>query len=124
VHLRFKARQAGSLKHALQLSSDKTKALAFRSNGEPLRPALRWLQESQHQLVVFPNPVQQGGCWSLSPEEGTLQVITQQGILLQEQAIQKNIPTWINLKQAGVYLIKVIGTTSTWTEKVVVSTNQ
>ena len=121
LQLHFTALADGNFQEVLLITGEATRALAFRSNGEPLRTELFWKPVVQHQLSVFPNPVQNGGCWVLSPEDGQLQVFHQQGRLLWEQPLSKGSPTWIELKQAGIYFIQVKSSHTTWTEKVVVT---
>lgn len=61
--LRFSVlQQAVELQNAVTISSARTQAFAFRPNGNPLKPVLRWPQLIQSSgLEVYPNPAPESG---------------------------------------------------------------
>lgn len=61
----FRARRSGELKRALSVNDQPTPAIAFRPDGSPLQPVLRWLDTPVPELLaqptVFPNPFGSSG---------------------------------------------------------------
>jgi hypothetical protein len=104
----------------VQITSDKTTALAFRNNGAPLRPILYWDRPVEDGLEIFPNPSFNRGCWVRSAHNGVVTVWDHLGRQVSAQNIQKDEPVWIQTPQSGMYRVQLQAGSQQWSKAVVV----